>query len=463
MDISINNIIIKGLFGQYDYNIREQNKKDLDISKLLILYGDNGCGKTTILKLVYNLLSLGYHRGSHNLSEIYRIKFNSMSIIFEDGYSFNATRNKSEYIGDFSLTIEKDAKIISEYKYKGKSSARRNVFMENGVIITDEQGYTRSNIINDNNKIIKIKKFLQERNSFIYYLTDKRKMLSTSDIRQNYMDLRDQDSSELYINNSVMESKNNVFKSDNYQDDILILTLRKAERWIRDKNILSSLKGDEDTNTIYKNIIRRISDYDNKQNKNNLNHEQNTILATLNEISSKSKSYSEFGLTSIIEYTDFEHIINYCSPEKKAIINQVLDPYVSGLSAKMDALKELYDSINTLVNSVNSYFNGRKFLTFHINNGFKILGINKDEIEPNQLSSGEQQLLLLFCNALLAKDTATIFIIDEPEISLNIKWQRKLIDSLLDFSKNGNVQYIIASHSMEILATHRNNVGKLEN
>jgi predicted ATP-binding protein involved in virulence len=51
--------------------------------------------------------------------------------------------------------------------------------------------------------------------------------------------------------------------------------------------------------------------------------------------------------------------------------------------------------------------------------------------------------------------------IDEPEISLNIKWQRQLIQSLLDVTKGSNIQFIFASHSMELLTPHRDRVVRL--
>lgn len=456
MKVAISNIIIKDLFGQYSYNIKEQNKKELDISKLLILYGDNGCGKTTILRLIFDLFSLGMSN-REAFQNISKTKFNSISIVFEDGYSLNVERNTDEYIGTFNLKIKKDNNIINEFKYTAdnhrvlyEDEQQRKVLINHG-IKSNEQEKSYMEIIY----------FLRERNPHIYYLTDKRNLLTTA--RTNiYFDEIDENIDSEFMKREYISNKVRVIKHNNSENDILISTLKQAERWVRDQSIQGSLRGDQDTNYIYKDIITRISNYDDEQTKDRVDFSGNEILNAIEDISLRSKSYSEFGLTSIIEYDDFAQIIKKCSVEKMAIIDQVLAPYVNGLLARMNALKELYDAINKFVNNINNYFNGRKFISFHIKTGFKIFDLNKEEIKPNYLSSGERQLLLLFCNALLAKDKATIFLIDEPEISLNIKWQRKLIDSLLDFSENGNIQYIIASHSMEILATHRNNVGKLE-
>jgi predicted ATP-dependent endonuclease of OLD family len=82
-------------------------------------------------------------------------------------------------------------------------------------------------------------------------------------------------------------------------------------------------------------------------------------------------------------------------------------------------------------------------------------------ISPEYLSSGEKQLLLLFCNAITARKSGTIFIIDEPEISLNVKWQRKLIDALLACLRGVDSQIVLATHSIEILAKYERYVAPL--
>ncbi|WP_146055604.1 AAA family ATPase, partial [Streptomyces malaysiensis] len=56
----------------------------------------------------------------------------------------------------------------------------------------------------------------------------------------------------------------------------------------------------------------------------------------------------------------------------------------------------------------------------------------------------------------------TIFVIDEPEISLNVKWQRSLVDALLGCAKGSEIQLILASHSIELLTAHREQVVRLK-
>jgi predicted ATP-dependent endonuclease of OLD family len=119
--------------------------------------------------------------------------------------------------------------------------------------------------------------------------------------------------------------------------------------------------------------------------------------------------------------------------------------------------------VNIFVRNLNKFFAGSKVAHFNLRAGFTIKSGIGDPLELDMLSSGEKQLLLLLCNTLASRDRASILIIDEPEISLNIKWQRRLIKALLDCIKGSNVQLIFATHSIELLAQHRHQVVKLEN
>ncbi|EJF52587.1 ABC-type cobalamin/Fe3+-siderophore transport system, ATPase component [Saprospira grandis DSM 2844] len=65
-----------------------------------------------------------------------------------------------------------------------------------------------------------------------------------------------------------------------------------------------------------------------------------------------------------------------------------------------------------------------------------------------ELSSGEKQLLNILTFILLLSRERKLILIDEPEISLNIKWQRNFIPLLQEL--NQDAQIIVASHSPSI-------------
>lgn len=72
------------------------------------------------------------------------------------------------------------------------------------------------------------------------------------------------------------------------------------------------------------------------------------------------------------------------------------------------------------------------------------------EIGPDDLSSGEKQLLLILLKTFLKEEKQFIMIMDEPEISLHVEWQELLVDAILQLNKN--CQIILSTHSPSIFA-----------
>jgi ABC-type lipoprotein export system ATPase subunit len=71
-----------------------------------------------------------------------------------------------------------------------------------------------------------------------------------------------------------------------------------------------------------------------------------------------------------------------------------------------------------------------------------------NELDHTQLSSGEKQVFYLLISALLQDNKSCITLLDEPELSLHIDWQQKLIPFLQEL--NPNAQYIIVTHSPNV-------------
>lgn len=70
------------------------------------------------------------------------------------------------------------------------------------------------------------------------------------------------------------------------------------------------------------------------------------------------------------------------------------------------------------------------------------------ELTIDYLSSGEKQLLILLFTVFLLDDKKSILLMDEPEISLHISWQNRLIDILRQL--NSNCQLILTTHAPSI-------------
>jgi hypothetical protein len=98
----IEKITIGGLFGAYDYVLPPPGTTPL--GDTVILYGDNGCGKTTILQLVFHMLSAANnkrHRGT-----LFRIPFKSVCIAMTNGAQLAVSRPDEELVGPYDLTVQ---------------------------------------------------------------------------------------------------------------------------------------------------------------------------------------------------------------------------------------------------------------------------------------------------------------------------------------------------------------------
>ena len=105
--------------------------------------------------------------------------------------------------------------------------------------------------------------------------------------------------------------------------------------------------------------------------------------------------------------------------------------------------KLLLNSVNLLVDRFNSYLIDNK--TLKISDARVYIEVDDRELPISDLSSGERHILTFLTLVLFQGRQRNFLIIDEPEISLNIKWQRELMGLLHNLAPH--TQIIVASHS----------------
>jgi hypothetical protein len=102
----ISSITVDSLFGLYSYSLPQKGA----LPNAAILYGDNGLGKTTILRLIFHLLSADGNKGHR--TALYNTPFNKLEINLASGASATATRARGEVTGPLTLKItHKDTQI----------------------------------------------------------------------------------------------------------------------------------------------------------------------------------------------------------------------------------------------------------------------------------------------------------------------------------------------------------------
>lgn len=100
--------------------------------------------------------------------------------------------------------------------------------------------------------------------------------------------------------------------------------------------------------------------------------------------------------------------------------------------------------LNKFISVINDFFQESDKKIDFIEDDLLVILNSGDVIKTSELSSGERQLLYIFLK-VVNNPPNTIFLMDEPEISLHLEWQEKLISEIIKVSPN--CQLIIVTHS----------------
>ena len=159
------------------------------------------------------------------------------------------------------------------------------------------------------------------------------------------------------------------------------------------------------------------------------------------------------------------------SPKRVSVsVNNVFAlPLIYRTNRIIDLLNKSEEDKKKIIEPRQRFFDTlRSFMTnkkFQYDNKFGALffsldGVAEDTFIWSSLSSGEKQLLIQFMEVVLQEGKSLIFIADEPELSLHVTWQEKLLKALRDL--NENAQLIVATHSPDIVAEFSENVIDME-
>ena len=113
-----------------------------------------------------------------------------------------------------------------------------------------------------------------------------------------------------------------------------------------------------------------------------------------------------------------------------------------------DAAQHLSEPKKRFQDIVDDLFNetGKKIVRTENEIRFSQIG---EILLPYKLSSGEKQILAILLTVLVEDQQPFVLFMDEPEVSLHIEWQKRLIDLIQEL--NPNVQIILTTHSPAVI------------
>ena len=125
---------------------------------------------------------------------------------------------------------------------------------------------------------------------------------------------------------------------------------------------------------------------------------------------------------------------------------RVMTLYVLDTAKKLGAFDDLARRTGTLLDNVNQKYRHKTIQLDH-EHGFVAVSDNGQQLPLNSLSSGEQQELVLHYDLLFRVPSNTVVLIDEPELSLHVAWQKRFLPDLLEIVKLSGFDALVATHS----------------
>ena len=129
---------------------------------------------------------------------------------------------------------------------------------------------------------------------------------------------------------------------------------------------------------------------------------------------------------------------------------RVMTLYVRDTEKKLEALEELASRTRLLLDNVNQKYRHKK-IRLDREEGLVAESDMGQLLPLNSLSSGEQHELVLHYDLLFRVPANTIVLIDEPELSLHVAWQKRFLPDLLRIVNLTDLDALVATHSPFII------------
>lgn len=172
---------------------------------------------------------------------------------------------------------------------------------------------------------------------------------------------------------------------------------------------------------------------------------EDELRAKLSELEQERSRLEEVGLL------DKEEEMAFLPPSQlSSSTKDVLEVYVQDGERKLSVFDEIADKIELFKQIINDRFLYKQ-MTLSKQAGFSFTTSDGEPLPVTALSSGEQQEIVLLYQLLFKASPNSLILIDEPELSLHLVWQRQFLRDLQGIAKLASLDVLIATHSPQII------------
>lgn len=426
---NIEYINIIGLFGRYDVKVSLDNQVNIFI-------GENGLGKTTILNCVYYILENKYLK-------LLKIKFSEIQVKFKNNetlytVSIDDIEDYKNRKRMYPLEIFETNELGDNFK-----SNKENI---NSLLKSEKLTYHYNGKLKKGNfkNVLELEKIISSNiKQKIIYLPTYRRIESEF---KSFGKKNNFGRFELYESEFESESEELLIKFGMSDVEEAI------DRILEEIRFIAMIGFSKMTGILLKQYVED----SNSEGFLNLKKRPKVDYQTLEIILTR--------LGKEIEEEYRKQILSLFK-DGKMETNKYLWNLIEKLIDNYNQQKQYDDRIKKFTDTCNKYLNDKQFYYNQSTLSLEIFLISdtqerKGSIKLANLSSGEKQIISLFSKLYLENkgNKKNIIIIDEPELSLSLKWQKMLLPDIIN---TGNCDLLITvTHSPFIFENEFDNYAK---
>lgn len=419
---------------------------DLELSKgLNIIYGKNGKGKTTVLHIIANILELDFARFSH-------IKFQSISVASFFGDTLNLTQTdkgvihatfNDSYIGLSSNTPHPILSVTEEELIKSAFGGRpvylpayRSILEK--VKSTNNQYDGSRSLDYDNIKRKELAEISKENPSFVRHRDEQRANMVA------FKTLQCRDWFGPFV--PIIRYPGLAEAADSISEEF------------SEAQVSSSVAQSQMLNSIFIGVFNSITSKDQTPSDGEVEPLLQRVRTALDDTQTNVSLQS---VTASQQLANAVRQAKFAGNQDNDATKRVLKLYADMLERLKDENQRVFNKLRTFETAVNKFLDGKHLeISPHFaknHNRWReyafIRTTNNSAYPLTTLSSGERQIVtMLFTASRMSTASTGIFLIDEPELSLHIDWQRIILTNLEQ--QAANRQIIACTHSPEVGADH---------
>lgn len=412
----IKQITVTGLFGIFNHTI----PLNLD-DRVTIIHGPNGFGKTVMLKML-----AGLFRMDNRI--LRKIPFKEFCVDFEDNDNLVVKMNthsmaflingkklyeEKEKEGDTNEVDDKTAfKVVADYIY----NISTEIYIDNKDIYPSQKARLIKNKINEmeaNNQIAPVL------NSISVHFIETQRLLNIRHLHNT---------EKGWVRENIIES-----------------TVKKYSKELAGKINAQLAKYASLSQSLDRTFPERLF----KPMSEQSNMSENAIRTELAALENKRLSLMSTGLLDQEDTTTFQ-LEDHIDEGKKIM----LSVYVEDTRQKLAVFDSLFEKIHLLTTIINKHFLYKR-MSISKDRGFVFTTSRDEELPLENLSSGEQHELVLFFELLFRVEPGSLILIDEPELSLHVMWQREFLENILEVARLSDIDILIATHAPAIINDRR--------